>query len=359
MPLLTPQFVGDLEFNLRVIQETEYLKLASSEYMWWNKITQVIPSATRREIITWIMNTAQLESTGLGGNIAFDDMYMLETEFVPVDAGKGIKVRRKQFEDLDGNGVNLVSAWVAQMGAQFAYWPQKQIAALLLSLESVLAYDKVNFFSTGHPLNPFFTSTGFYANLFTGTAGAGGANANDANKALYPGAVPLDTSVSPETALNNLARLNAYVRSIKMPNGSDPRRLRIKELLVSPGLEPRAQMILSASFLATVAGSAAAQGGSSDITGFRAALGNIQVTDCDELSGNDYYVIVDSMGSTELKALAYVDREPFTIRYYTGRGGGTGVDASIDRADELEWHASGRNVAAPGHPHLLFKGKAT
>jgi len=41
-----------------------------------------------------------------------------------------------------------------------------------------------------------------------------------------------------------------------------------------------------------------------------------------------------------------------------GRGGGTGVDAVLDRADVLEWHTSGRNIAAPGHWWLLAKVKA-
>src|SRR4051812_16090728 len=124
MPHITSAYVGDLESKLRVIQEDESVKLAAAEYMWWQYITKVIPSATRREILTWIMNTAQLEQTGLGGNIAYDDMYMLETEFVAVDAGKGVKIRRKQFEDLDGQGVQTIAAWVRQMAAQFAYWPQ-------------------------------------------------------------------------------------------------------------------------------------------------------------------------------------------------------------------------------------------
>lgn len=109
MPALTPTFVMDLESRMRKITENEYLRLTASEHMWWQKITRVIPSGSRREIITWILNTAQLEDQGLGGNIAFDDMMILETEYTAKTAGKGLKIRRQQFEDLDGNGVQLAS----------------------------------------------------------------------------------------------------------------------------------------------------------------------------------------------------------------------------------------------------------
>jgi hypothetical protein len=70
-----------------------------------------------------------------------------------------------------------------------------------------------------------------------------------------------------------------------------------------------------------------------------------------------YYVIAEQLGKSQLGGLVYVDREPFSIRYYTGRGGGNGVDAILDRSDMLEWHTSGCNIAGYGHPFLIFKVK--
>lgn len=358
MPPVTPQFVMDLESRMRMIQETEYTNLAAASYMWWQYVAKVLPSQSRREIITWILNTVQLESTGKGGNIAFDDMYVQETEYEADDAGKGLKLRRKQFEDLDGNGVKLATEWVAQMGAQFAYWPQKQIATLLQVGESTLAYDSVNFFANNHPLNPFRASVGTYANLLTGAAAS--TPSTDPNDAAYPGACPIDVSVSMELALTNLSKVYSYISKIRMPNGSDPRRLRPVKILCSPLLFPRAVAITQAKFLATAAGAAAAQGGSSDVEALIASLGYGMPVQCDELTDDtSYYIVTQQQGSTQLGGLVYVDREPFTIRYYTGRGGGTGVDAILDRADVLEWHSSGRNVAAPGQPTCIFKVKAT
>jgi phage major head subunit gpT-like protein len=361
MPAITPTFVMDLESRMRRITENEYLRLTAADRMWWQKVAKVISSGSRREIITWVLNTAQLEDTGQGGNIAFDDMFIQETEITPKTAGKGLKLRRQQFEDLDGNGTQLASEWSAQMGAQHGYWPQKSVATLLKAGESTLAYDAAFYFSKAHPLNPFQTSVGTYANFFSGAAAS--TPATDPNDAIYPGACPIDTSVTMEVALANLAKVYGYIASIKMPNGSDPRGLRPAGILCGPTLFPRAVGLTSAKFLAMTAGVAAAQGGSSDVQGLISALGYGMPIQADELAGYEsetsYFVLAEQIASSQLSAIAYVDREPFTIRYYTGRGGGNGVDAILDRADILEWHTSGRNVAAPGHPWLLFKVKAT
>jgi phage major head subunit gpT-like protein len=341
MPALTPTFVMDLESRMRKITENEYLRLTASEHMWWQKITRVIPSGARREIITWILNTAQLQDQGLGGNIAFDDMHILETEYVAKTAGKGLKLRRQQFEDLDGNGVQLASEWSAQMGAQHGYWPQKSIATLLKNGETTIAYDKKNYFATDHPNNPNDTSAGTYSNLLTG--------------------VDISTAVTVDTALANLASVYNSIASLKMPNGSDPRYLRPAGILVPPKMFPRAVQLTNAKFIAQTAGSGAAQGGSADVAALIASMGFGMPTQVDELIGfqsdTTYFVYAEQIAGSQLGAFAYVDREPFTIRYYTGRGGGNGVDAILDRADSLEWHTSGRNVAAPGHPFMLFECK--
>lgn len=338
MPALTPTFVMDLESRMRKITENEYLRLTASGHMWWQTITRVIPSGSRREIITWILNTAQLQDQGFGGNIAFDDMMILETEYVSKTAGKGLKLRRQQLEDLDGNGVQLASEWSAQMGAQHGYWPQKQIATLLKNGETTLAYDKKNYFATDHPNNPLDTSAGTYSNLMT--------------------SVDVSTAVTVDVALQNLATVYNNIASLKMPNGSDPRFLRPAGIIAPPKLMPRLVQLTNAKFIAQAASTG---GGGADITGVIESMSFKAPIQADELIGFEsdttYFVVAEQIAGSQLGAFAYVDREPFTIRYYTGRGGGNGVDAVLDRADELEWHSSGRNVAAPGHPFLLFKCK--
>lgn len=341
MPAVTPQFVFDLESRMRVITEREYLRMTQSSVIWWDKITRVLTSKTRRELVSWILNTAHIEDQGQGGNIAFEDMVMLDTEFTAKTAGKGLRLRRSQVEDLDGNGVKLAAEWSAQMGAQHGYWPQRKIAELLKDGETGTAYDSKAFFATDHPVNPYDPGAGTYSNLFVG--------------ANYR----IDEGVSAEVAVRNLGRVYAAIAAITMPDGVTPRFLRPAAILCSPTLFPRAFQITSAKFIAAAA---SAGGGSADIAGLITRLGYGQPVQADELEGfedgTSYFVAVEQIAGSELGALAYVDREPFSIRYYTGRGGGTGVDAVLDRADVLEWHTSGRNVAGYGHPFLLIKVRA-
>lgn len=339
MPAITPQFLITLEDNMRIITENEYLRMSQASAIWWDKVTKVIPSQSKREFFTWILNTAQIEDQGDGGNIAFEDMVMLETDFTVRHAGKGLRLRRSQIEDLDGNGVQLSREWSTQMGAQHAYWPQSRVAKLLKDGETSKAYDGENFFATTHPNNPFNTAAGTYKNLHA--------------------ALPIDESVSLDVAIQNLGKVYAAIASMKMPDGVTPRFLRPAGILCSPTLFPRVAQLTNAKFIAMAASSG---GGSADLAGVIQQLGYGAPIQADELagfeSGTTYFVIAEQIAGSQLGAFAYIDREPFSIRYYTGRGGGTGVDAILDRADELEWHTSGRNVAGYGHPFLIHKVKA-
>ena len=248
--IVTPSFVYDLESRMRHITETEYLELASK--LWWNQCTKVMTTGGRREIVTWVLNTAQIESEDDGGNISFDDMMIMETEFSPSVAGKGLRLRRQQFDDLDGNGVNLAAEWSAQIGAQQAYWPQKQVVTMLKNgaAADALAYDGLPFFSASHKVNPKDAAKGTFANLFTG--------------------VRIDTGVTADVALTNLQTVFGKIAAIKAPNGNDPRFLRPKAILANPLLYPRAVQLTSAKFIAQAA---ATGGGGADVEALITALG--------------------------------------------------------------------------------------
>lgn len=339
MPALTPSFVTDLETRMRFIRERDYLKLTAR--LWWDKLTKVMTSGSRKEIVSWCLNTAQLEDQGKGGNIAFDDMAIIDTEYESRTVGKGLKLRRQQFEDLDGNGVQLAGEWSGQMGAQHAYWPQKQIVKLLKAgeLATSLAYDKKPYFAPDHPLNPSDAAAGTYGNVITG--------------------VDISEAVTVDVALKNLGKVFAAIAGVKLPNGEDPRMLRPCGILANPTLFPRAVQLTSAKVIAQAAASG---GGGADVERLIEALGYGQPILADEFhnfeSNTTYFVICEEVTSSELGGMVYIDRESFSTRYYTGRGGGNGVDAILDRADELEWHTSGRNVAGYGHPYTVFKCKA-
>lgn len=335
MPVVTPQWLMNFESRMQLIVENEYLRLLAAEETWWDAITKIRPSQTARELISWIVNGAYLEET-TGTDVDFEDPDMLTTEWTVGDAGKGLKLRRKQFEDLDGNGVDIATDWAAQMGAQHGYWPQRQVAKLLKEGEAGKTYDGLPFFHAAHFTNGRDASNGTFANLLTGS-GYGIHGGDDV------------------VALQNLAKVYAVARKYKMPNGKDPRMLRPAGILCGPALAPQAWRLLNSKFFAGTGI------GSSDFTGFTSRMGYGKVIEAPELTeaeyDSSYYVILEQLGTSKVGALVYVDREPFNIRYHTGRGGGVGANLALDIGDQLAWVSSGRNVAGYGHPFLLLKVK--
>jgi phage major head subunit gpT-like protein len=349
MPLVTPEFVVDFESNMRVLTENEYARFQDPANTWWDLIARVKPSMTKRELVAWFLSTAQIYDQGEGGGtFRFQDPLMIETEFTPRTAGAGLRIKRQQFEDIDGNGIDggeglqAGALWSRDMGAQFGYWPQLKVAELLKNGEIGTGYDGLPFFHTGHYLNGTDSGAGTYSNLLVGAG------------------YRIDSGVTLDQAAINLAAVYKAIRSIKMPNGKQQRMLRPAGILCGPAMFPRVSQLLDAKFLAIAAAGGGA--GSGDFTGYVSRMGYGKVTEAPELVESEYdtsyYVVVEQLGSSELGALVYLQREAFSVRYYTGRGGGIGIDAILDRLDVLEWHASGRNGVGYGHPYLLLKVKA-
>jgi phage major head subunit gpT-like protein len=344
MPALTPTNLVTLETRMSLVTENEYQRL--SQGVWWPTVTKVRSTGAGKEILSWLLSTAKIHDLGKGGNLIFEDLVSQTTEIEPRFAGDGLKLTRAQFEDTDGQGLDLAAAWSGQIGAQMAYWPQELATSLLMhghDISKVKAYDKKAFFATDHPVNPYRPGVTF-SNLFTGSP-AGAPNP-------HPGALPIDESVSVDIALQNLQKLVAYVASIKMPNGTQPRRLRLKYLIVPPALLFRAVQLTQAKFIAQAAAGGGAAAG--DVEALIASLGFALPIQADELAGfeNDttYFAVCEQITDTEIGGLIYVDREPFRINYY-----GPQTDAVLNRADDLEWHCKGRNAMAAGHPFLIFK----
>jgi hypothetical protein len=157
-----------------------------------------------------------------------------------------------------------------------------------------------------------------------------------------------------------------------MPNGEDPRYLQPVQILAPPRMTGRIQQLTNAKYIAQAVSGG---GGSGDIEYMVKNWGlasPIEVLELDAgqsytmddgttVTGSDttWYMAVQEMAASQLGPLVYVDREPFKITYYTGAGGGTGMDAILDRAREFEWHCQGRNVLGYGHPYMLFRFQAT
>jgi hypothetical protein len=345
MGAITPAFLTDLETRMRLITNQDYQRLG--ENLWWPRVAKRVESQTRKERLIWLLDTARIQRTGRGGgNLEFEDLVSQTTEIEAENAAGGLKVKKEQLDDLDGNGVVVAAEWSRQIGAYAAYWPQKQVAKAILA--NPTAYDNVAFFSATHYVNPYNTGAGSYSNLFTGAAGGSG----------YPGAVPIDTSVTLDVAVNNISKVVAYAANIKMPNGEDPRHLKLSAILVPPALGPRAVQITNAKYIAQ-----AATGGGAAAADIEAVVRSWGLGDpivAAELgaayggSDTDYYMLMEEIVSNELGAFTYVDREPFSVLYY-----GPQNDAQLARIREFQWLTEGRNVVGAGHPHLMFKCKST
>src|SRR5690606_32940653 len=97
-------------------------------------------------------------------------------------------------------------------------------------------------------------------------------------------------------------------------------------------------------------------GGSANVEAVIRRMGFGEPIEAPELAsafgGSDttFYLLAENITSSEYGAVAYVDREPFTVNYH-----GPMTDNELARVREFEWHVEGRNVAAPGHPFLIFR----
>jgi phage major head subunit gpT-like protein len=346
MSQLTPSFTFDLERRMRVVSSREYERL--NRNLYWSKLAKEMPSTGRAERLIWLLDSAKIEYVSrLGGEVTFDDILSNTTEFEAKAATAGLKLNRFQLEDHDGGGVQLAAHWARQMGAYAAYWPQKQVTQAIRVNGNT--YDGQAFFSSSHPLNPFDSALGNYSNDFTG-----------ASSGIYPGAVPIDSSVTLDVALSNLGKAIAYVNSLKMPNGEDPRGLRVTGIMGPSALVPRMQQITNAKFIAQAATTG---GGAADVEAVVRNWGLGEPIEAPELgsaftagaAGSDttYYLIAEGITSDDVGALIYVNREPFSIVY-----NGEMNSDQLARVNELQWLTRGRNVVGYGHPYLLFRCKA-
>lgn len=351
MPALTPEFLFDLESNMRMVSAQEYQRLTSN--LWWNRVAKRMPSGAKKERINWLLDSAKISRTGkTGGRIAFEDIVSRTTEFENENASAGLELKKEELEDHDGNGVQLAAHWARKMGAYAAYWPQKILADAIK--DNPNTYDGISFFtdtSTPHLVNPFDSAAGSFANIFTGAASG-----------IYPGALPVHSAaVTVDQAIENINAALAYVASIKMPNGEDPRFLKLVGILHPPALTSRMQQITKAQFIAQQAGTTGtAAGGSGDVSAVIQNFGLGTPIEAPELgsafggSDTSYYLLTQEITSDELGAWVYVDREPFSIIMH-----GEMTSAELARKRELQWTTEGRNVIGAGHPYLMFRADAT
>lgn len=395
MQQLTPSFVFQLEKRMAAIREDEFARaLSDSETNYWGRISKQLDIDGASERKTWFLNTADIRPDGLGGTQDFDPLVTQTTELVPQRYKAGISVKKDQLLDLRGGGLDILTEWAAQIGYKSAYFPQRLLTELLMNGAntdgSANAYDGVPFFQdtttttfagtavAGHPYNPYQPSLGGYSNWLHGAASG-----------AYPGACPIDDSVTLDVAFINLSKVIAYVRGWKMPDGITPRFLRPAALIIPPRMVTQATQLLSAKYIAQAAKTG---GGSGDVemiirrwglpapivadelaastsysTKIMQAMQSataqgtgVQTAYTETITGSDtsWYLVMEQNISTQLGGIVHVVREPFRTNFFFGEGGmggATGIDAILNRALEIEYHHTGRMSMQYGHPYALVR----
>ncbi len=296
----------------------------------WDRYMKLRPMSGKKEILTWLLETARIYPEGNGGNKRFDDIVSTTMSLENTHAGDGLRLTRDEIADnqMKDNpkvgAMDYASKWAKDIGAAAAYYPQQQLFSMINNGETILAYDGQPFFSATHPVNPN-GGTDVYSNIIPSV----------------PLRVTTGTTEQDNLILGrkNLGKALAAVRKQRFVNGV-PRYLRPTSLLVQSNDVDYANLIVGAGIIAQTT--------------------NVQTTklevvgapELDDLPDGTYHIGVEDTLSDELGAFVWGEREPFFTRMY-----GPMDDAVLARMNQFEWLMDGRNCAVPGHPYLFYRCK--
>jgi hypothetical protein len=327
MANVTPEYVMNLETRMQRVTASDYTRL--SKNTWWQRLAKRRPGTTQKERLYWLLDTAKIrESDKAGGSVEYDELVTVQHEYEHKAQTAGLKIPQYKLTDIGENGLQLAVEWSSQIAAYAAYWPQKKVAEAILG--NGVTYDGLSFFHNSHPYNPVDTSLGTFANQFTADAGSLGTAAG---------------------FLHMLYDVQAEVSGWKMPNGEDPRMLRVGSLFIPPALK---EVALQATNARTI--SKASDSGPSDVEALVQNAGVGQPVVCEELGaahgGSDsvVYIGLEDIISNELGAFIYSEIDPFNVVGFNPK-----TSLELARGNDLEWIGRGRSVVAVGHPYLLVK----
>ena len=380
--LITGNFVFSVEQEYRVLMERNYLKLAQK--LWYPRLTKVHDTDSKSEIFEWLLQTATIDQLSPqdggeeSGNLNFEEISSCLKTIAPAHHGKGYRIDKMRWENSLNRGMDPVGEWIAAQSHYAGYYPQKQIAIRMMLGQTINSYDNVPFFSKVHPCNPNIPKLGTYANLFTGAAVVGTPGVVGSG---YPGALPIDDSVTMDVAVTNLSKAIAYVTgSITQPNGQDSRNLEVAYLIHPPRMAARVHQLLDtqnvAKYAKVIAQAAAGGGaGSADIGGVIESFGLAEPVRAVELDGNrsfqaylngpegapqvatgsdtTYYLVCKEAEQTELGAMIMNLRQPFKMTFYSGEAGAEGIDAVLGRSQKMEWQHHAYMGFDVGHPFAM------
>lgn len=324
---VTPSWIGTFETNLQTLVVDAWKRRQSQ--MMWDKVMDVRKSATRRELLFWLIESAKISPEGLGGNKRYDDLAAMFQEIDNVRSGAGLILTKDEIEDNMMAGANVkgmpaldyAANWAKQMGGHAAYWPQDKLFNDLIAFGKVTTgpagacYDGLSMFNAAHPVNPLGGGPTF-ANILT--------------------ALPLSTAADLAHAAANLNAAVAAMRGFKMPNGKY-RGMRARAVLFDPSNDYTVSQLLDAKFF-----------NATDNVFTR--LG-IEPICCDELAAEPgvWYVVADIIPG-EGGPFIFQDRLPYALTSYAPES-----QVELQRRKKFEWDFSGRNAVAFGHPFQIIR----
>lgn len=349
--MLTQEFVFDFMSNISTIAERSYQgKLENLKYQ---AFTKVRPTNAKKEHLAWLISTARLRSNGYGGNVSYESLSQVKQSMSVHNFYAGAEFEENEFTDKDGHGIDGAAEWAAQVGADIAYFPQREVIALLLHGETGLAYDGKAMFATDHPNHPLVSTSGTYSNLFAGAA------------------YDVTPTYTLDDAINKLSVIKAAITAIKMPNGVDPRFLNVAGILCPPAMTGRLTQLTQSKFIASA--SSGAGGGTTDVEAYirqqgfgpvleLAELGASQSYDIENadtgvvttVTGSDtaFYILAKEASQSEIGPMMWLEREPVMVQAFNRFNNG-GAEYAEKRI--MRWLAQGRAGAAFGLPYHIFK----
>ncbi|MCC6557186.1 MAG: Mu-like prophage major head subunit gpT family protein [Polyangiaceae bacterium] len=314
--LWTAKHVIGFEDRLKSIVNDDYQN--ALRRVWWPQVMGTRPSSGKREIIEWLLTTAQIVDLPKG-EMQFDDLVTQTHEAVNVPRGGGLRLDRDHWED---DEAKFAAQWAAQMGSEMALSPQYECVGLFVGGEQQKAYDGRPFFAEDHPVNPFDDSKGTYRNLVTDVS------------QMDPTLPALPVDLSPETFALGVAHMKTFV----MPNGRN-RDLQPVLLAAPPQLESKARTVTGAKYISAT---------DNVLTDY-----HVEPLIINQLSfePRSWYLLAQQGGELGMPFM-WQERTAYGMTSYTGL-----TDAELSRMNKLEWHVRGRNVAYYGHPYLAIKFK--
>ena len=321
---MNPAFLSDLTTNLKVIGSRSYE--ARSKNLWWQKVAGQKRSGSKREVLAWLLDQWKLHIETTDGQVEFEKCVARTHEFTHGFESVGIELFESDFEDLDGNGVQVATEFVRKMGSEFAYSPQRQLGEAINA--NPKAYDGKAFFAADHPVSGKAgdLTLGTYSNLITSK--------------------PIDDSVTIDVAKKNLGYAIAKAGAIKAPDGS-PRSLTPVGLLVPGAMATRATDLLGAQFI----GAAGSTDHKAVLSAWNLGVPLVANELGADYGGSDtsYYLVMSEVGEDDLGGFVWSVRKDYGIKYPSLQ------DALYQESSKLRWVAKGRTALVTGHPFLLVK----